>query len=43
MFVFFNSAQLSCLLLVSSYGQGYSSELLSQYMDLIEVQLIKDR
>jgi len=42
MIVFFKLAQLSCLRLYSSYGQGYSTKLLSQYMDRIEVQLIKD-
>ena len=27
----------------SRYGQGYSTELLSQYMNQIEVQLIEDQ
>ncbi|MDB9817281.1 hypothetical protein OAB75_00770 [Amylibacter sp.] len=27
----------------SRYGQGYSTELLSQYMNRIEVQLIEDQ
>jgi len=37
---FFELAQLSCLRLYSSYGQGYQLEHLRKYMDAIELDIM---